>query len=334
MQVKRRHIDILILNKSLRIRRRSQRITQVRNHTMHNPNINTIDLNLLRLFDAVYRDGTIGRAAQRLGISQPAASHALARLRLSLNDQLFVRSAQGMTPTPRAEQLASPIRRALSYLELGLQSDDFDPTTSKQVFRLALDNCSAVSLTSKIITAVSVAAPSISLNLRPSGTIDVDNMIDTSDLDLFIGRPGENRERFASEELSSDDFVAIHPNRLPAKEAMMTVEELVTIPHLHLSSAGDDTSFLDKWLAEQGLRREIRHSIPLLGCVAVLQTLDALVIMRRPMAEAICKGGMTIRELPFATPAVSTCMRWHRRVDSQAAHVWLRQTVRLAITGF
>lgn len=86
---------------------------------MHIPNINNIDLNLLKVFDAVYREGNVAAAARRMGMSQPAASHALARLRHALGDDLFVRSARGMLPTARAEQVAGPIRQALGYLELG-----------------------------------------------------------------------------------------------------------------------------------------------------------------------------------------------------------------------
>ncbi|HEY0122593.1 MAG TPA: LysR family transcriptional regulator [Rhizobium sp.] len=298
---------------------------------MNSPNINSIDLNLLRVFDAIFREGNILRAAQRLGMSQPAASHALARLRHALDDELFVRSAQGMLPTARAEQLAEPIRQALSYLELGLQSGPFEPQSSTQKFKLALDNCSAVALTSKIVDAVGLAAPGVSLHLRPSGTIDVDRMIDAADLDMFIGRPGDDRERFASEELSSDDFVVVQRSGIRTACRGTTIDELTGTPHLHLSSAGDDTSFLDRWLAEQGVRREIKHAVPLLGCTAVLQQQDVFVVMRRPIADVICRGsGLTARELPFASPKISTCMRWHKRVDSQPAHAWLRDMIRSA----
>ncbi len=299
---------------------------------MNSLNINSIDLNLLRVFDAIFREGNILRAAQRLGMSQPAASHALARLRHALDDDLFVRSAQGMLPTARAEQLADPIRQALSYFELGLQSGPFEPQTSVQKFKLAVDNCSAVALTSKIVAAVGLAAPGISLHLRPSGTIDVDRMIDAADLDLFIGRPGDSRERFASEELSSDDFVVVHRSGIRTTERAMTIEELIGTPHLHLSSAGDDISFLDRWLAQQGARRDVKHAVPLLGCTAVLQQQHVIVVMRRPIADVICRdSGLAASDLPFASPKISTCMRWHKRLDSQPAHAWLRETIRSAV---
>lgn len=301
---------------------------------MNSPSIKNIDLNLLKVFDAVFRESHLARAASHLGMSQPAASHALTRLRHALGDDLFVRSARGMLPTPRAEQLAVPIRQALSYLELGLQSDKFDPLTSRHEFRLALDNCSAIALTSRIIEAVSSTAPGVSLSLKPSGTMDVDQQIDSADIDLFLGRPGETRERFASEEVRSDDFVVVHPDTLVWSDVTMTIEELVAVPHLQLSSTGDDTGFIDKLLIDHGLRREVRHAIPLLGYTIGLQQREMLVVMRRPIAKAISKGGsLVVRELPFPSPRVSTCLRWHKRLAAQPAHCWLREVIIDAITA-
>ncbi|TWF59307.1 LysR family transcriptional regulator [Neorhizobium alkalisoli] len=295
---------------------------------MHIPNINSIDLNLLKVFDAVYREGNVAAAARRMGMSQPAASHALARLRHALGDDLFVRSARGMLPTARAEQVAGPIRQALGYLELGLQSHVFDPATSTHRFSVALDNCSAIALTARILSGVSQAAPGVSIHLRPSGTIDVDGMMDASELDLFIGRPGESRERFCSQVVSSDPFVVVHPGHSNSLDGVMSVEELVSTPHLQLSSTGDDTSFLDAWLEKQGLKRTVQHSVPLLGYTSELRQKDLLVVMRRPIAEVISgDGGLSIRQLPFASPLVDTCLRWHRRVDTNPAHVWLREMI-------
>lgn len=296
------------------------------------PNINQIDLNLLRVFDAIFRERNIMRAAQRLGMSQPAASHALARLRHTLQDDLFVRSARGMLPTARAEQLSGPIRQALNYLELGLQAQEFNPETATNKFRIALDNCSAVALTAKLVQTVEAHAPGISLILRPSGTIDVDRLIDDSELDLFIGKPGVDRERFASVELSNDDFVVVHHRDLRKPDTKISPAELISKPHLNLSSTGDDVGFLDLWLTEQKLSREVKHSVPLLGCGSVMENQDVLAVMRRPIAKAICqRSNLAISELPFQSPRISICMRWHKRLDSQPAHAWLRDLILIQI---
>jgi DNA-binding transcriptional LysR family regulator len=296
---------------------------------MKSPNINQIDLNLLRVFDAIFLERNIMRAARRVGLSQPAASHALARLRHSLQDELFVRSSQGMIPTARAEQLADPIRQALNYLALSLQPLEFDPSTARLKFHIAMDNCSAVALTAKLIKAIEESAPGISLHLRPSGTIDIDRMIDDSELDLFIGKPGANRERFSSEELNNDDFVVVHRREARDSSIALSVEELIKKPHLNLSSTGDDVGFLDTWLAERRLSRTIRHSIPLLGCASMLEHQDVFVVMRRPIAKVMCQiPHISMSELPLTTPKISISMRWHKRLESQPAHIWLREIIR------
>lgn len=287
-------------------------------------NINNLDLNLLRVFDAVYRESSILRAAQRLGLSQPATSHAIGRLRRALDDDLFVRTANGMMPTHRAEKLAGHVSKALEAIETALRTEAFDPASSAHTFRLAMDNFSAITMTGRLMAAVETAAPNVRLDIRPSGTIDVDRLMDEGELDLFIGRKSEVRERFASKELTTADFVVVCGNDAMG-EKMLSIDELVARPHLHLSSTGDDTSFLDTWLAARGQKREIKHSVPLLGCIPLIGKLDAFVVVRRPLAETLAEmTPIGIAELPFHSPRLTTCLRWHRRLDPHPAHRWLR----------
>ncbi|WP_018901619.1 LysR family transcriptional regulator [Rhizobium sp. 2MFCol3.1] len=298
---------------------------------MLRPSINNLDLNLLRVFDAIYHEGNILRAAQRLGMSQPTASHALARLRHALRDDLFVRSATGMMPTAHAERLAEPVRQALTLLEVGLRADTFDAAVSEQTFRVAFDNLCAIAITESLLEEVERVAPHVRLEVWPSGTMDIDRAIDSSEIDLFVGKNAEKRERFASEEIARADFVVVEKAGLDAVETAMSPDEFVARPHLHISSTGDDMAFIDRWLSQQGLSRTVRHSVPLLGCVRLVGRLDALIVLRRPIAEALATiAPLTIRELPFASPMNSICMRWHRRLDAQPAQVWLRGCVRSA----
>ena len=108
--------------------------------------LGALDLNLLVVFDAVMQERSVTRAGRRLGLSQPAMSHALTRLRHMLKDDLFIRSPKGMVPTPRAEQLALPVRAALDRLQQSLEPTQFDPSTATRNFRIAVDNYAAVVL--------------------------------------------------------------------------------------------------------------------------------------------------------------------------------------------
>src|SRR6476660_119970 len=137
------------------------------------PKLGAIDLNLLVVFDAIMRDRSVTRAGQRLGLSQPAMSHALTRLRHMLKDELFIRSPNGMMPTPRAEELASPIRMALDGLQQSLETVQFDPSKATATFRIAVDNYAAIVLVAPIAAHVARNAPGVKLDFRPSGTLDV-----------------------------------------------------------------------------------------------------------------------------------------------------------------
>src|SRR5580704_890837 len=131
--------------------------------TMTAPKLPAIDLNLLIVFDAIMRERSVTRAGQRLSLSQPAMSHALTRLRHMLKDDLFVRSPNGMIPTPRAEQLATPIRIALDGLQQSLEPVQFEPAKATATFRIAVDNYAAVVLVAPIAAHVSKVAPGVTL---------------------------------------------------------------------------------------------------------------------------------------------------------------------------
>src|SRR5712671_933022 len=124
-------------------------------------NWGAFDLNLLIVFDALTQERNVTRAGQKIGLSQPAMSHALNRLRYMLKDELFVRTPEGMVPTARAEQLAAPLRRALSDMQLALEPETFSPTQADRRFTMAVNNYAAVVLSPQLVTATAEAAPSV-----------------------------------------------------------------------------------------------------------------------------------------------------------------------------
>src|SRR3979411_1385073 len=161
------------------------------------PKLGAIDLNLLVVFDAIMRDRSVTRAGQRLGLSQPAMSHALTRLRHMLKDELFVRSPNGMMPTPRAEELATPIRIALDGLQQSLEPVQFDPSKATVTFRIAVDNYAAIVLVAPIAALVTRIAPGVTLDFRPSGTLNVLDQVVRTEPHLAMGPSGFPGERFS-----------------------------------------------------------------------------------------------------------------------------------------
>ena len=281
-------------------------------------NWRAFDLNLLVVFDGLLREGSVTRAGKRLGMSQPALSHALNRLRYLLKDQLFIRTPKGMVPTPRAEQLALPLRQALTQMEQALEPETFVAARANRRFSVAVNNYAAIVLT----------APLVQLDLRPSGTLDVFDRLDTGELDLGIDTFGPVGERFGSAILLEDRFVAVMRRGHPAARGKLSPETFGALAHLEISSSGDDTGFIDRSLVSRGAQRRVAVRLPYLSAEVVLGQSNLVATLSRRIAEAMIRGGgLQIRELPFTSPTIRTSMVWHRRLEDSTAHRWLRDVI-------
>lgn len=292
-----------------------------------------VDLNLLIVFDALMQERNLTRAGRLLGLSQPATSHALARLRHMLNDELFVRAPDGMQPTPRAEQMAEPVREALRMLRLTLEPEDFDASQSSRVFALVVNNYAARAIVPALAHNVSEAAPNAILDIRPVGVVDVLDQLDEGGVDLALSQLVDGGERFKCARVTDDDYVVLLDIKHPAaSEASLTAERLAAIPHVVITSSGDDTSFVDRALEERGLFRKVATRVPFLSIVLMLVGGDRLAILPRRAANGLASVcPLVVMELPFASPRITLSMIWHRRLDNQPAQRWLRSMVRASV---
>jgi DNA-binding transcriptional LysR family regulator len=290
-------------------------------------NLRTLDLNLLLVFEAILRERSVIRAAERLHLSQPAMSHALNRLRRRLNDQLFVRTPAGMMPTPRAEQLALPVRRALDELQLALEPETFSAATAERRFAIAVNNYAAVVLAAPLIAKCRELAPGIRLSLRPSGTLNLADLLERGELDLAISALDAPAARFASRVLVEDRYVAVLRRGHPAAFGALNLATFAGLPQLLISSSGEDISFVDTVLAAHGQARSVMLEVPYLSAGPVLAQSDMVAVLGRRIALEFCRSyAVEIQELPFASPKLRSVMLWHRRLDDQPAHRWLRET--------
>jgi DNA-binding transcriptional LysR family regulator len=295
---------------------------------MHHVNWRAFDLNLLVVFDGLMQERSVTRAGRKLGMSQPALSHALNRLRYLLKDQLFIRTPQGMVPTPRAEQLALPLRQALADMQRALEPEAFVPAEASRRFSIAVNNYAAIVLAAPLVAAVFAAAPLLQLDLRPSGTLDIFELLDHGDLDFAIGMFDEVGERFATARLLEDEFVAVMRRTHPAGRRPLSLAAFGTLRHAAISSSGDDTGFIDRSLAAHGTKRRIELRLPYLSAGSVLARSDFVATLSRRVAGALVRGAaLELRELPFKSPAVQTSLLWHRRFDGHPAHRWLRDLI-------
>src|ERR1700722_17119285 len=296
-------------------------------------NWGTVDLNLLIVFDAVMQERNLTRAGKRLGLSQPAASHALARLRQMLHDDLFIRTPDGMRPTPRAEQMAQPVREALRELRITLEPEAFEPASSTREFSLAVNNYAARAIVPALARIVGNLAPRVSLDINPIGMRDVFDHLDAGGMDLALTTLVDGGERFKCVRVMDDDFVALLDGSHPAAEgAVIPAERLADIPHIAITSTGDDISFIDDALEQRGLARTIATRVPFLSVVLMLVGSDRLAVVPRRVAEDLARiCPLVARELPFPSPRIALSMIWHRRLDNPAAHRWLRDMVKASV---
>src|SRR5271166_4356766 len=159
-------------------------------------NWNTFDLNLLLVFEAVMQERNLTRAGRRLGMSQPAVSHALARLRHALKDELFVRGPEGMRPTPRAERMAEPVHAALQELQVTLEADESDPAQAARTFTISANNHAARAVIPALVRRVATVAPSVVLDVQPVGMRHVLDQLDDGSVELALGTLTEGGDRF------------------------------------------------------------------------------------------------------------------------------------------
>ena len=293
------------------------------------PKLGAIDLNLLVVFDAIMRDRSVTRAGQRLSLSQPAMSHALTRLRHMLKDELFVRSPNGMVPTPRAEQLATPIRIALDGLQQSLEPLQFEPAKTTATFRIAVDNYAAIVLVAPIAAHVAKIAPGVTLDFRPSGTLNVPELLDRSELQLAMGPRGVPGERFSVRRLLQDQFVVVHRKGHPAaKEREFSTDKLSNLPQLEISSAQFGADFVETGPARPKSAPRPAMRAPFLSAAQILATSDLVSVLPLNVAKSMTRSHpLVFRRLSRSPKPIEATMMWLRRLDNQPAHAWLRDVI-------
>ncbi|WP_279358009.1 LysR family transcriptional regulator [Methylobacterium indicum] len=301
-------------------------------------NWDAFDFKLLIVFDAIMRERHVTRAGERLGLSQSAVSHALQRLRRAFDDELFVRGPEGMAPTPRALDLAEPVRRALAEIEGALHQDHFDPASSTASFRLVLNNTAAVVLAAPIAEWIGSRAPSLRLHMSPSGTVRLDDLLDRGDVDLAVVGSGRiEGERFGTTTLFRDGFAVVGRCGHPALAGPLTYERLAGLPHLVVSSTGDDVGFLDAILSRRGLPpRRVAMAAPFLSAAAILARSEMVAVLGGRIARTLATTHpVTCADLPADPdlPVTRSVLVWARRVERHPGHAWLRRQIAACARG-
>lgn len=298
-----------------------------------------VDLNLLRVFDAILEEGSVTRASQRLGLTQSAISHALGRLRHHFDDPLFVRTSSGMTPTARALEIGPRVHTALTELRTALQPSQFDPAASDRRFVVATGAYGCAILAPPIAAALALRAPRAELLIRPPEA-DVVEQLDGRRTDFALRVDAGAPERVAATVLFSEDLVwAVRPDHPLGNKP--TVEELAAIPHVVIATRNPPSEarsmvadatweslrpFQDA-LAQRGLSQRIGVTVPdIYSAIAVTARSDMATLAPRrlgQMAESL--GALRLIEPPHETPALRISLMVLRERLSEPALAWMHE---------
>ncbi|QOL25825.1 LysR family transcriptional regulator [Thalassotalea sp. LPB0316] len=294
-----------------------------------------IDLNLFRVFEAIYCEGNISKAAAALNLSQPAVSHSLAKLRSHYDDQLFVRQGNEMRPTALTKKVIIEVRDALQKLEISLvQSRAFEPASSKKQCAISLHSSLEAYYLPPLIKQLSVEAPLLSLATNRTKRSELELKLASGDLDMAIDILLPVSDNILHTQLESDQLVVIARKNHPILQSALTLEDYLSISHILVSSRTSGPGIEDFELGRLGLQRKIslRCQHLLSACRVVVHS-DLILTLPRNAAKLYQKVfDIAIFELPVSLPAIDVHLYWHRNVDKDPANQWLRNKMILSTT--
>jgi DNA-binding transcriptional LysR family regulator len=287
--------------------------------------VRAVDLNLLKAFDALMTERAVTRAAARIGLSQPAMSHALSRLRGVFGDELFVRTANGMEPSARAREIAPLIAAAIEHVETALRlGAGFDPATSAATFTAGMAEYAEIALVGPLARMFAREAPGATLRLLPA--LGVAEQLDRGLIDVAVAHLGNNLPApIEAAVLLHDPFVVVARQGHPMTARPMSLEDYAAQNHVLVSPRGATTGALDRILVDFGLKRRIALLVATyLAVPAALAAGDLIAtVPRRVAAQIAATAAIAIAPLPIDF-AMTVSMAWHRRAAGDPAQSWFR----------
>jgi DNA-binding transcriptional LysR family regulator len=292
-----------------------------------------LDLNMLRVFDALLADRSVTEAAERLHLSVPAASRALGRLRRALHDPILVRAGRGMVPTPFALRVAPRVRSLLDEADALARADrEITIADLRRTFTVRINDGVAATLAPAVVDAVATAAPGVVLRFVAEGSESTEALRDGS-VDLDVGAGDIGAPDIDSTPLYQERLVGIVRSDSPlGRRRRPTLAELCRYPHVSVSRRGRPRGPLDDALADAGLRRHVAATVPTFAVAVTLVAASTYVgLVPRRVAEQY-GAAFGIRWFPVAAalPVVTIRMSWHSRLTADPAQRWLRDTIRAA----
>jgi LysR family transcriptional activator of mexEF-oprN operon len=296
-------------------------------HSINESDFRRLDLNLLLVFHALLHERSVTRAARRLFIGQPALSGALKRLRVALGDELFVRTSHGMTPTPRALELARVIEPLLLSLQQALHAKPaFDPAKAERVFRIGLSDALEVALMPQLMQRLAAEAPGVRLIARPADRANAPGMLDAAEIELAAGVFIECATWHRRRALFDWHFVCVYnPDLVKVRGKRVTLKEYLRHPHLLTSFSADLSGLVDELLRAQGLARQVVFSSRNFATSPFIVRQMPAITTVPTFAAATWRDalGLAVSPLPFDSPSYQVSLLWTAAHDGDLGLQWL-----------
>ena len=285
--------------------------------------LSQVDLNLFIVFDAIYQQRNLTRAAEVLCITQPAVSNALGRLRTTLNDPLFVRTSQGMSPTPLAENIVGRVQEALQLLNTSVtEGEVFQPDQTDKVFRLSMNDLAEAMILPNLLEHLGEVAPSIGIECYQVNRNDVERELAAGTLDFALDGPLIADSQMCTKPLLKQRYAcAVRPDH-PMVGEQLTLEQYLELDHIVVSSRRKGVSYEDAALNRLGRQRKVRTRVQHYQVAPLLvERTDMALTMPMNMAQ---KYDLKVLELPFSLPPLDWNLFWHKSADHDQANMWMR----------
>lgn len=287
-----------------------------------------IDLNLLVVFNQLLLDRSVSTAAEKLGLTQPAVSNALKRLRAVLKDELFLRTSRGMEPTPYALHLAEPVSYALNALQAALTTrDSFDPTSSSRNFQLAMTDIGEMYFMPPLMVALSRVAPHVRVSTVRPNAANLKEDMESGTVDLALGLLPNLQTGFFQRRLFCHKYVCVFRKGHPVAKSPMSLEQFCELDHVGVVAANTGHGEVDGLLERAGIQRKMRLVVPHFIAVGhILQTTDLIATLPERFAQR-CEApfGLATSPHPARIPDIAINLFWHAKFNRDPANMWIRQ---------
>lgn len=294
-------------------------------------NIADLDLNVLVVFDAMLQHQSVTRAGHALDLSQPAMSAALAKMRAQLGDPLFVRTGHGMRPTPRALQLAEPVKRILEMVRLDvLQQPAFDPATARRTFTLITPDIGETVFVPKILAYAQTHAPRIAIRSMAISSEGAGEALELGLADLAIGYfPDLAKPGFYQQRLFKNSFVCMVRADHPRIRGSLTTDEFLRESHALVRPAGR-THLFEQFLHSKNIKLDVRAELShFASLLTIISSSDLIATVPRDIGHVFATlARVQLLDLPLQPPSFHLMQHWHTVAHTDSANIWFRQMVK------